>query len=861
MRSMKLWMHLAQRLCLAAVLLGALAPAMAVEKSVSSKPKHSTKATQVEAAPRPNPTLTADSTARLIPITDKAWAGSSVNVLAGVHQTLFTESTYQYTAFYNAEGYLTLGKRRLGEDRWQLHKTTYKGNVKDAHNHISLVVDGDNYLHVAWDHHNNALHYARGVAPGSLLLDEPDSMVGSQEQSVTYPQFFRLPDGDLLFQYRDGGSGNGQLVMNRYNTKNHRWQRIHNSLIDGQGKRSAYWDMAQDKQGHLHLAWIWRETPDVSSNHDIAYARSTDGGRSWTTLNGKPLKLPLNQANADYALKIPPKSNLMNPPVVAADNEGHPFIASYWSPKPKAKPRYHVIYATEGHWEQMEGPEADEYFSLNGNGTKHPPMSRPVLLVESSNKSGADKAADEKATGEDVDWVHLIYRNHLGQLVVASADKLEQPTWKERLLIKDSLGAWEPTIDPVQWNRLGQVQMLVQPVEQLDGDDQGTSQTATETKEPPSSPLELLVWSSHWESLQAQPSASESPIPKNLSAPLRKKAITTLAIAAAEWQWQHLPEGKDYDRNAWTLAPFYLGNLALARKIPRTGLQTKVLEEAEHLDWQPDDLIYDADDHCVIQTYLNLYAIYRDPRMLEPSKARLDYILQHRPASTLDFGSPNSHDRWSWSDALFMGPMSWLLMYELTMERDYLDYMNTEWWATSERLYRAQPGLFFRDESWLDLREQNGKGIYWARGNGWAMAGLAQVLEHLPQTHADYDRYLLQYQQMAAAFLKSQQPDGLWRTGLLDPKAHRARETSGSSFITFALAWGLNKKLLDDKAYRPVVTKAWNSLVTSVTAEGKLENVQPIAAAPQGFDPHHSEPFGTGAFLLAASEVYELAKH
>lgn len=852
MRSMSLWIRLAHGLCLAAALLAAVNPVMALEKP-AAKPKP--KVSRIDPEPRqerPNPTLTVDATARLISITDKAWAGSSVNVLAGVHQTLFTEGAHQFTAFYDADGYLTLGKRRLGEDRWQLKKTAHKGNVKDAHNHISLVVDGENYLHVAWDHHNNVLHYARGIAPGSLVLDETDSMLGNQEQSVTYPQFFRLPDGDLLFQYRDGGSGNGQLVMNRYNTKNHRWQRIHNSLIDGQGKRSAYWDMAQDKQGHLHLAWIWRETPDVSSNHDIAYARSADGGRTWTTLNGKPLKLPLNQANADYAFRIPPKSNLMNPPVVAVDSEGHPFIASYWSPKPKAKPRYHVIYATEGHWEEMEGPEADEYFSLSGNGTKHPPMSRPVLLVESSLSSGADKAV-----GEEVDWVHLIYRNHLGQLVAATTNKLAQPTWKERLLIKDSLGAWEPTIDPVQWSRFGQVQMLVQPVEQSDGDDQG-SPTATETKEPPSSPLELLVWSSSWERLQTTGSGIESPAPKNLGAPLRKKAIASLAVTAAEWQWEHLPDGKDYDRRAWTLAPFYLGNLALARKIPRTGLQTKVLEEAEHLDWQPDEQASDADDQCIIQTYLNLYSIYRDPRMLEPSKARMDHLLRHSAASEPDADVVNG---WRFGDALFMAPMSWMLMYELTMERDYLDYMNREWWATSERLYRAQPGLFAHDESWLDLREPNGQNIYAARTNGWVFAGLAQVLEHLPQTHADYERYLLQYQQMSAIFFKTQQADGLWRTGLLDPRTHRARESSGSSLITFGLAWGLNKKLLDDKAYRPVVTKAWNSLAASVTPEGKLENVQPLNKASQGFDPHHSEPFATGAFLLAASEVYALAKH
>jgi rhamnogalacturonyl hydrolase YesR len=789
--------------------------------------------------------LTTESTARLIPVTDKAWAYSPVAPLAGAHQTLFTDGVYQYTAFYDAEGYLTLGKRRLGEDHWQLQKANHKASVKDAHDHISLVVDGEHYVHLAWDHHNNPLHYARGKAPGSLELEEPDSMVGSQEQSVTSPQFFRLPDGDLLFQYRDGGSANGRLVMNRYDTKNRRWLRTHNSLIDGQGKRSAYWNMALDKQGTLHLAWIWRDTPDLANNRDIAYARS-DGGRSWVTINGKPLKLPITQASADYAIKIPPKSNLMSPPVIATDDDGHPFIASYWSPKPKAKPRYQVIYATEGHWEQMEGPEAEEHFSLNGQDTKHLPLSRPVLLVENGREDHKEH------------WVHLIYRNHFGQVVAATADKLEQPQWHERILIKEPMGAWEPNIDPVQWARLGQAHMLVQQLEQQEGDDKDTE---PDQKASNTSALELLVWSSEWERHQAQPATGASPIPKNLTAPLRKKAIAKLATAAAEWQWQHLPEGEAYDPRAWTLAPFYLGNLAVARKIPHTGLQLRVSEQAERLDWQLEDHLYDAYDQCIMQTYLSLYAIFRDPRMLEQSKARLDYILEHPPTGEPDWGSPNARDRWSWSDALFMGPMSWLLMYELTMDRNYLDYMNKEWWVTSERLYRVQPGLFYRDESWLDLRETNGKTIHPARSNGWSFAGLAQLLEHLPKTHADYERYLLQYQQMAAALLKTQQADGLWRTGLLDPKTHSARETSGSSLIAYGLAWGLNKKLLDDKAYRPAITKAWNSLATSVTAEGKLENVQPIGAAPQGFDPHHSEPFGTGAFLLAASEVYVLAKH
>ena len=781
--------------------------------------------------------LTPDSTARIIPLDDKAWSGSSVNVLAGVHQSLFTESIYQYAAYYNGDANLILAKRRIGEDVWQTRNTGFKAIVKDAHNHVSLVVDGAGFLHVSWDHHNNTLHYARSKTPGSLELGEPQAMLGNREQSVSYPQFYRLPDGDLLFQYRDGGSGNGNLVMNRYSTKTQQWQRIQDTLIDGQGKRSAYWDMTVDKKGGLHLAWTWRETPDVASNHDLAYAHSTDGGVSWTGLDGKPLKLPITQANADYALKIPQKSNLMNPPVVAADNNGRPFITSYWSPTPSSKPRFNLVYADKGAWQTIAGPESAENFQLGGEGTLYPPISRAALLVETDWKGA---------------WVHLIYRNNLGQVTAATIDNLGKPVWTEHLLTKDSVGAWEPSFDPVQWSRMGQAQMLVQNVAQQNGNDQTAIQST--------SPIALLAWNTNWERHQALHPTPEQPIPANLNEPLRKKAIAKIAQQTADWQWQHLPTSGDYAPNAWTLAPFYIGNLAAAKKIPKLDLERKTLAQAEKINWQVHENIYDADDHCIIQPYLHLYLKYKDPKMLAPSKARLDYILANPATSSLDWASPNDRNRWSWSDALFMGPMSWLLMYEAIGDKRYLDFTNKEWWATTERLYRPAIGMYFRDESYLDMRERNGKTIHWARGTGWSVAGLVQVLEHFPKDHPDYSRYQSQFKEMAAAFIKAQQPDGLWRPGILDPQTHTARETSGTAFITYALAWGINHKVLDEKTYKPAVIKGWNSLTASVTSEGKLENVQPIGAAPHGFDPSNSEPFATGAFLMAASEVYGLAK-
>ena len=194
------------------------------------------------------------STARILPIAPDAFAGSAVNVIAQLQNTLFTAGDTQFAAFYAADGAVVLARRPLGADTWETRRTLYRGDVADAHKTIALAVDGAGYLHVAWDHHMDPLRYARGVAPGSLELGPKQPMLGALENKVTYPTFLRLPDGDLLFLYRDGVSGEGNLVLNRYRTAERRWTRVHANLLDGQGHRSAYIATAIDARGTLHLA-------------------------------------------------------------------------------------------------------------------------------------------------------------------------------------------------------------------------------------------------------------------------------------------------------------------------------------------------------------------------------------------------------------------------------------------------------------------------------------------------------------------------------------------------------------------------------------------------------------------------------
>ena len=128
---------------------------------------------------------------RLINV-DSAWASNSINSVIFRRNSLVTFQDTQFVAFYNQEGNVILGKRKLGQTSWQLKKTPYQGQIKDAHNSISIMVDGAGYLHMAWDHHNHPLRYTKSDAPGSLNLLPKMSMTKHHEDRVTYPEFYRL---------------------------------------------------------------------------------------------------------------------------------------------------------------------------------------------------------------------------------------------------------------------------------------------------------------------------------------------------------------------------------------------------------------------------------------------------------------------------------------------------------------------------------------------------------------------------------------------------------------------------------------------------------------------------------------------
>jgi len=396
------------------------------------------------------------------------WANNSVNVTVFRKNSLVTHDGVQYAAYYDAERYVVLARRHVGSSDWTVQRSQYRGKAEDAHNGISIMADGSGYLHVAWDHHDNPLRYARSTAPGGLLLGAQQAMVGRDEQAVSYPEFYRLPGGDLLFLYRDGGSGRGNLVMNRYRHASAKWERLQDKLIDGEGQRNAYWQAHADGRGVLHLSWVWRESPDVASNHDLAYARSRDGGKSWEHSDGTPYKLPITAASAEYALRIPQGSELINQTSMAADAEGRPYIATYWRDAGSAIPQYRVVFKTGQRWEARALPLHKTAFSLSGGGTKRIPMARPQLLL--ADKGGLLVFRDEERGSK---------------VSVAVIKDFQSFQWSVHDLSETSVGEWEPTFDSELWKSRGILSLFVQKASQVDGE--GVAQR-------PAEPVRVLDW-------------------------------------------------------------------------------------------------------------------------------------------------------------------------------------------------------------------------------------------------------------------------------------------------------------------------------------------------------------------------------
>jgi hypothetical protein len=282
-------------------------------------------------------------------------------------------------------------------------------------------------------------------------------MVGRDENDVTYPEFYRLTNGDLIFVYRSGGSGQGNLIMNRYDVKTKKWHRVQDVLIDGEKERNAYWQLYIDNANTIHVSWVWRETPDVATNHDLCYACSHDGGVTWEKSTGEKYRLPITVRNAEYVWYIPQNSELINQTGMCADDNGNPYIATYWRDRNSSVPQYRLVWLEGKEWKMQHVSHREMPFSLSGGGTKKIPISRPQIVMK--NKGG------------EAHFYYIFRDEERGNTVsVATKQDLEESKWKITDLTDFTVGAWEPTYDTELWREEHKLHLFVQHTDQGDGE-------------------------------------------------------------------------------------------------------------------------------------------------------------------------------------------------------------------------------------------------------------------------------------------------------------------------------------------------------------------------------------------------------
>lgn len=328
-----------------------------------------------------------------------------------------------------------------------------------------------------------------------------------------------------------------------------------------------------------------------------------------------------------------------------------------------------------------------------------------------------------------------------------------------------------------------------------------------------------------------------------------KKSVRAVMQKVFEWQVAHPVEQDALNNNLWARAAFYAGVMSAYKGTGDKRYLEQATRWAESRDWKLGERPRHADDHAAGQTFLELYMLKKDPRMIAHTRSVIDaMVASPRPG----------REDWWWCDALFMAPPVLARLYAVTGDKKYLDFLDAMWWDTTDFLYDPSEGLYYRDKNYIGRPSANGKKVFWARGNGWVMGGTARVLEYLPKNRPARARYVKLLQTMAAAVARVQGEDGRWHPSLLDPAEAPMPETSSTGFFTYALAWGVNNGYLERKTYLPVIRKAWAGLVSSVNEEGRLGWVQQIGAAPAKTTADDNQEYGSGALLLAGSEMLKL---
>lgn len=352
------------------------------------------------------------------------------------------------------------------------------------------------------------------------------------------------------------------------------------------------------------------------------------------------------------------------------------------------------------------------------------------------------------------------------------------------------------------------------------------------------------------------------------SVPTKRDVLTKLNLANTYWQTNNKPQVWSF----WDIAAYHTGNMELYALTQNQDYLRYSTDWANFNQWmgaksndkkawkysygEKDDYVLFGDWQICFQTYIDLYNIDPQEHKISRAKEVMEYQM-----------STPQNDYWWWADGLYMVMPVMTKMYKLTNDKQYLDKLHEYLAYADSIMYDEDSNLYYRDAKYVYPKHKtaNGKKDFWARGDGWVLAAYAKVLEDLPKSDKNYKAYKKRFVAMANAIVEAQQPEGYWTRSILDPAHAPGPESSGTSFFTYGLLWGINNGILKDPKYKVSAIKGWNFLSeVALQKEGKLGYVQPIgekAIAGQVVIEQSTAGFCVGAFLLAGVEMYKNLKN
>lgn len=343
---------------------------------------------------------------------------------------------------------------------------------------------------------------------------------------------------------------------------------------------------------------------------------------------------------------------------------------------------------------------------------------------------------------------------------------------------------------------------------------------------------------------------------KGFSSKWNKKDITIVADTVFRWVMKTYQKDKNYCNQGWVSGVLYNGLFDWAEITDKKEYFDFMKRIFSRYYWQLGNRMYHGDDLCVGQVYLDMYAKYKQEKMWIPTKARIDWIIENPPIGNIDITKGVS-DRWWWCDALYMALAIFTRLYTLTGDKKYLKFAHKEYLDCYEHLYDKDEHLFFRDGKYLNAKDEKGGKVFWSRGNGWVLGGLAEVLKYLPEEDKKYRPFYEQLlQEMSEKIASLQREDGYWRTNLLNADIYPMPETSGTGLFTYAIMYGINQGILPADKYLPIVRKGWDAMVKAVNTEGKVGWTQMVAQKPGKVVKKDTRAYSVGSLLMIASELY-----